>query len=333
MSDSANSKHVTLKDLAIATGFSINTISRALKDKADISTKTKMLVKKKAEEMGYLANMVAVSMRYGKTHTVAIIVPDIANPFFSSQVKEFNRLLRSKGYTSIIFDTEENGDLELEAVKTAISRKVDGIIICPTQRREDIFKLMEDNSLPYVIFARRFPHKNLFNVLWDDIQSGYQATEYLISKGKRRILFLNGPSHISSSVDRLAGYVQCLYDNHIQIDSHLVVEANILETGHCDCIETILKANIEFDAIFAFSDFIAFTALNMLRIAGISVPVVGVDDILSDFNVPIRLTSVGADKKKKARSVITMLYKQMQSETPITPYTIMIEPHLVVRDT
>ena len=138
---------------------------------------------------GYLTDMVAASMRSGKTNTVAIIIPDIANPFFSTQLKELDGLLRAKGYTSIILNTDEDGEIELEAVKTAIIRKVDGIIICPTQHREDIFKLITDNALPYVIFARRFPLRNFFTVAWDDVQSGYQATEHLLSLGKRAYPF------------------------------------------------------------------------------------------------------------------------------------------------
>jgi LacI family transcriptional regulator len=282
--------------------------------------------------MGYLTDMVAVSMRSGKTNTIAVIIPDIANPFFSTQLKELDGLLRAKGYTSIILNTDEDGEIELEAVKTAIIRKVDGIIICPTQRREDIFKLITDNALPYVIFARRFPLRNFFTVAWDDVQSGYQATEHLLSLGKRRILFLNGPQHISSSVDRFNGYCACLRAYGIPYDPALVVEADILETDHCSCIKPILEARVQFDGIFAFSDFIALAALETLETLGLDLPVVGVDDILSNLNLPIRLTSVGADKKHEAHCILHMLHEQMIATHPIEPYTVKIETHLVVRD-
>ena len=333
MSSSIVSKRVTLKDLAQATGFSVNTISRALKDREDISEQTKKLVREKANEMGYLTDMVAASMRSGKTNTVAIIIPDIANPFFSTQLKELDGLLRAKGYTSIILNTDEDGEIELEAVKTAIIRKVDGIIICPTQLREDIFKLITDNALPYVIFARRFPLRNFFTVAWDDVQSGYQATEHLLSLGRRRILFLNGPPHISSSVDRFTGYCACLRAYGIPYDPALVVEADILETDHCSCIKPILEAHVQFDGIFAFSDFIALAALETLETLGLNLPVVGVDDILSNLNLPIRLTSVGADKKHEAHCILHMLHEQMVATHPVTPYMVKIETHLVVRDT
>lgn len=333
VSGSMGAKRVTLKDIAEATGFSVNTISRALKDREDISKRTKKLVREKANEMGYLADMVAVSMRSGKTHTVAIIIPDIANPFFSTQVKELDGLLRAQGYTSIIFNTDEDGEVELEAVKTAIIRKVDGIIICPTQRREDIFKLMTDNALPYVVFARRFPLRNLFTVAWDDVQAGYQATEHLVLLGKRRILFLNGPQHISSSIDRFTGYCSCLRTYGISFDPSLVVEADIMETDHCSCIKPILEAHVQFDGIFAFSDFIAFAALETLDSLGLHVPVVGVDDILSNLNLPVRLTSVGADKKHEAHSIVHMLHEQMYATHPLSPYMVKIETYLMVRDT
>ncbi|NCB02347.1 MAG: LacI family transcriptional regulator, partial [Spirochaetia bacterium] len=193
MPSSRKSQRVTMKDIAIATGFTVNTVSHALKDLKDISEETKKIIKDKAKEMGYLTNMVAVSMRSGVTHTLAIIIPDIANPFFATKVKEMDKLLRDNGYNSIIMNTDEDSEVEYEAVRTAISRKVDGILICPTQKSEDIFDLLISNSIPYVIVGRKFSTRLFYTVVWDDVMAGYLATEHLIKSGKKHILYLNGP--------------------------------------------------------------------------------------------------------------------------------------------
>ncbi|SRR5690554_6466797 len=323
---------VTMKDIAKATGYTVNTVSHALKDMRDISEDTKRVIREKAREMGYLTNLVAVSMRSGKTKTLAIIIPDIANPFFATKVKEMDSLLRENGYSSFIINTDENSEKEYDAVRMAISRKVDGIIICPTQRRTDIFDLIIDYSIPYVIIGRKFSGNLFYSVVWDDVRAGFLATEYLIKKGRKRILYLNGPPHISSSNDRLAGYQQCLKKYGIPFDESLVIEADIVETIGCNCIYTILENHVEFDSIFAFSDFIAFAAIDTLQMIGLSMPVVGVDDILSDLNLPLRLSSVGVSKDYEAHAIINMLFEQMRSMHTSVPHIVVVETYLVERD-
>lgn len=332
LSKSGKARRVTMKDIAEATGYTVNTVSHALKDLRDISEETKKTIRDKAQEMGYLTNLVAVSMRSGKTKTLAIIIPDIANPYFATKVKEMDALLRENGYSSIIINTDENSEFEFEAVRTAISRKVDGIIICPTQKRTDVFDLIIANSIPYVVLGRKFPGRLFYSVVWDDVRAGYLATEYLVGHGKKRILYLNGPSHISSSNDRLAGYKLCLEKHGIPFDETLVIEADIVETLGCNCIYSILEKQVVFDAIFAFSDFIAFAAIDTLQIIGMDVPIVGVDDILSDLNLPIRLSSVGVRKDIEAHAIIKMLFEQMKSTSASAPHIVVIETFLVDRD-
>ncbi|MCK9287715.1 MAG: LacI family DNA-binding transcriptional regulator [Sphaerochaetaceae bacterium] len=329
---SRRSRRVTMKDIAEATGFTVNTVSHALKDLKDISEETKKVIRQKAREMGYLTNLVAVSMRSGKTNTLAIIIPDIGNPFFATKVKEMDALLRDNGYSSIIINTDENSEKEYESVRMAISRKVDGIIICPTQTRTDIFDLMIENSIPYVVIGRKFSGHLYYSVVWDDVRAGYLATEHLVRQGKKRILYLNGPPHISSSNDRLAGYKLCLEKHGIGFDEKLVTEADIVETLGCNCIYSILEKQVVFDAIFAFSDFIAFAAVATLHMIGVDVPVVGVDDILSDLNLPVKLSSVGVRKDNEAHAIIKMLFEQMKDAPTSTPHIVVIETFLVNRD-
>lgn len=324
------SDHVTMKDIAQATGYTVNTVSHALKDRDDISEETKEIIRKKAKELGYLTNMLAVSMRSGVTHTIAFIIPDIANPHFSIKVKEMDLLLREKGYNSIIINTDENSDIEYDAVCSAISRKVDGIIICPTQKRDDIFALMNRYKIPFVLLGRRYPEKNFYAVVWDDVHGGFLATEHLIRQGKNRILYINGPAHISSSNDRLVGYKSALLKYGIPFDENLVIEAKITTSHGCERLQTLLDSNILFDAIFAFSDFIACSAMDMLSKIEISVPIVGFDDILSGLNFPLHLTSIGTDKVQEARLVFSVLFEQMK-EGSGNPHVEVLDTYLVNR--
>jgi transcriptional regulator with XRE-family HTH domain len=192
-------RRITLRDIAKDTGFSINTISHALKDKEDISEKTRQLIQQRAKEMGYIADSIAGSLRSGSTRTISVIVGDISNPHFGLWVREIETTAFKHGYSTLIINTNEDEDVEREAVVTAISKRVDGIIICPTQKPNGCIELLRSSGIPFVLIGRRFDGTDIDCVVLDDVQGGYIATQHLLNKGHRNVLFLNGPSHISSS--------------------------------------------------------------------------------------------------------------------------------------
>ena len=144
-------KRVTLADIAKKCGVSVNTVSHALKDKPDISKKTTERIKKTAEKMGYIQNASASFLRSGFSKSIAIIVGDISNPHFSIMIKEMEQAARTEGYTCFVLNTDENEDLEKEAIVAAISKNVDGIVICPTQKSTKNIEFIKKSG----IFADR----------------------------------------------------------------------------------------------------------------------------------------------------------------------------------
>ena len=168
-------KAVTLTDIAEATGFSANTVSHALNNKPDISEKTKKLIKETAEKMGYIANASASFLRSGRSKNIAIIVPDITNPHFSVAIKEIEGLLRVKGYTAYIMNTDEHPETEKQAIISAKSKNTDGIIISPTQKTYENIAFLESLDIPFVLLGRRFKGKDNNYVICNDEKSGYLA--------------------------------------------------------------------------------------------------------------------------------------------------------------
>lgn len=217
-----NTGSVTLKDIAQATGFSANTVSRALADKPDISEETKKVIREKASEMGYIANALASFLRSGVSRNIAIIVGDISNPHFSVMVKEMQTLLQRKGYNSIIFNTDEKAAMERQAITTSLSQNVDGIILCPAPGGEENIRFLQMHDKPFVMIGRHFSGQDASYVVCDDVNGGYAATRYLLERGHRNILFLNGPGGISSSAERLKGYRKALEEAGIAWRSELV---------------------------------------------------------------------------------------------------------------
>lgn len=183
----------------------MNTVSHALHNKDDISAKTKEQIQSAAREMGYIRNISASSLRSGKTKSVAIIIGDISNPHFSILIKEIETLLRQEGYTSFILNTDENEEMEFMAITSAISKNVDGILLCPVQKTERNVRYLSEIGMPFALIGRRFERLPTHYVVCDDRNGGYQAASYLLSEGHSRILFMNGEPHISSARERLLG--------------------------------------------------------------------------------------------------------------------------------
>lgn len=328
---------VTLKDIALKTGYTVNTVSHALKDKDDISQATKKKIQREAKKMGYINDILAGSLRSGITKTIAIILADISNPIFSIKVKEIDRVLRRYHYNTIIINTDEDSDIEYNAVMSAIGRKVDGIIICPTQKDKRIFNLMRIHNIPFVLLGRRFSKDNNMNsVVWNDENGGYLATSHLIELGKKRILFLNGPSNISSSQDRCNGYMRALNEHNLQIDPQLIVNVDILTNSSSVILKDIMQSDVKFDAIFAFSDFIAWEAISTLKELGKDVPndipIVGFDDIQSHLKIPLPITSIGADKTAEAEAAVRILLSHIDGKIDTKVYCEIIDTMLVKRE-
>lgn len=302
---------VTLKDLAKRTGYSVNTVSRALRGKDDISEETIELIKKEAKEMGYINNTIASSLRLGYTNTIAVILGDISNPHFAIMTKEIENHARGLGYSSFLLNTNENSGIERDAIKTAINKNVDGIIICPAQEDDSNLKFLLDSGVPFIQIGRYHDTVDANYVVCDDVLGGYQAVHYLIENGHKKILMLNGPSYISSARERRMGYGKALAEVGIEVDEKLVREIDVSRSNCSGVVEQVLEEGLEFTAIFAFSDILAWEAWTCLHKKGIRIPedisLVGFDHIQSRMALPFDLTTISSYKAKMSITAVECL--------------------------
>ena len=335
--DFHNIAMIKLKDVAKETGFAINTVSRALKDKEDISEATRTHIKEAAKRMGYINNSLAGALRSGTTKSIAVILGDISNPHFSILVKEIERTARKHNYSTFIINTDESCDLEEEAIHSALGKKVDGIIICPTQKSVDNIKLLQKTGVPFVLIGRYFKELQTDYVVCNDINGGYLATKHLIERGHQRILFLNGPLYISSAYERLEGYKLALKESGIKYDAALVQEMSITSGESKKIVKKILEDQVKFTAVFCFSDMIAWETIYMLNKSGLKVPqdiaVIGFDNIQSKLSFPIPLTSICTSKSKMSCRAVNILLKRISNKSKTVTVNDVIDTKLVVRET
>ena len=310
---------VTLKDIAQATGYSINTVSRALRGKDDIAPETREKIEQTQKEMGYIINNLASSLRRGYSNTIAVILGDISNPHFSIIMSDIELRARSYGYGAILMTTNEDEELEMNAIQSALNKNVDGIILCPCQKSDANIRYLQSVGVPFVLIGRRFDSLDTDYVICDDEMGGYLATKELIRNGHKRILMLQGAPYISSARERLAGYIKAHEEAGLPTDMALVCEGSVMGEKSNAYYEQIMSRNMGFTAVFAFSDLSAWDFWRFLHLKGYNVPedfsLVGFDHIQSRLYIPYELSSVCSHKKLMSVETVDVLVRKMRGET------------------
>lgn len=249
---------VTLKDIAKALNISTSTVSRALRDSYEINEKTKKIVAEYAKKVNYRPNPIALSLKENKSRAIGVIVPEIANNFFSQAINGIEDEAYSRGYHVVICQSHESVEREKENLRDLFARKVDGILISLSGNTTNIEHILEYGQGNFaVVFFDRVPVEAGFHkVVADNFSGAFAATEYLIKQGKKRIAHITSPLILSITKERLEGYKKALETHGIPIDEQLI--------RHCGFDPEEAKATInEFieiqkpDAFFTCSDRLA----------------------------------------------------------------------------
>lgn len=327
----------TMKDIAEATGYSINTVSRALRGEKNIAPETLQKILQAKEQLGYISNTLASSLRTGHSKTISVILGDVANPFFGIQMSEVESRARMYGYASFLQTTSENDNLERNMIQSAINRSVDGILLCPCQKSETNIRYLLSTGIPFVLFGRRCHTMETDYVVCNDEMGGYQATSALLRKGHTRILLLQGPPYVSSAYERKLGYLRAHAEAGLEADPRLIRETPIMGESNEALYKQILSEDLGFTAVFAFSDLIAWNFWRFLNSRGYSVPkdfsIVGFDNIQSRLPVPLNLTSVDSHKEKISTIAVDILVQRMRSMGTMKPIQTVIDPELYLGET
>ncbi len=326
------SQRPTMKHIAQKTGLTINTVSLALRNSPLVTAETRERVRKAAREIGYVHDALAGSLRSGCSHTVAIVLGDVANPLFAERIKYLERELREHNFRALILNTEEDAQLELEAIRTAISHRVDGVILCPCQKSREALALLRQFGVPFVLLGREFADDPMDAVVWDDEKGGLLAANHLLAQQCKNIVFLNAALETSSAARRLSGYAQALTAAG---QSVRVCEAQPMAGGVQSALCALFAGAAPVDALFAFNDLMAFEAASWLKAHGFCVPenvrLVGFDDILSSISLPFGLTSVSADKREEARRAVEMLLRRIKNPSHPTERAVL-DVRLIARE-
>lgn len=330
--------YVTMRDIAQRAGVSVNTVSKALRGKTDISKETRQKILKIAKEIGYIKNTTAFALRSNETKTIGVIIEDSSNPFFAEVLKGIEAATRKFGYQLLLMNTETDPKLQSQAIRTLLERRVEGLLISPFgQDIEDFEKLLKMN-FPFVLLGRHMYKPNIDEIYNDEVKGGYLATKHLISKNKRRILFINTDLNNSASKMRYEGYRKALDESMINLpeDYLILVPYNKnMEAGY-QGVKKALEKGLDFDSIFCYNDMFAIGAVKALDEMGKRVPdeipVVGYDDILfaSYFRPP--LTTVRIKKYEMGFEAFKILLEKIRGRRKNCKQ-LVLDVELIIRGT
>jgi len=260
-------KRTTLQDIAQATSLTPSAVSKALSNHPGMSEATKEMVRKKAKELNYQQNKIALSLRTGKSKIIGVIIPSAEKNFFGSVVHGLEKIITANNYNLLLFQTNELKEFEQRAIETFIYSGVECIIASPAKEDLNLKHYIElkKRNTPLILFDRADTSIEIPSVTIDDFAGGFNATEHLIEKGYTRIAHIGGLQNIKIFKERLLGYQEALRKHHLPINKNLIVYGkNSIESGKA-CTQQLIDSKEAFDAIFAIEDFTALGAMQALK--------------------------------------------------------------------
>ena len=329
----ARRKRPTIYDVARLAGVSTATVSRALNGTGQVAGPKRAAIDAAVEQLGYRPNTIARSLVTRSTQTIALLLPDITNPFYAELVTGIQALTLERDYTMLLCTTGFDPELEDRYLRLLRAKHVDGALVDGLVLPPDRIARFVEDGFPIVCLDRDVDSRDVPLVQVDNRMGARIATEHLLALGHTRIAHIMGaPARISE--ERLLGYQAALTDAGVSPDSSLVALGGFTESGGHDAMEALLVAHAGLTAVFAANDLSAIGALNAIAASGRSVPgdisVVGFDDLrLARYASP-PLTTLRQPAEAIARHATELLLGMIAGRRP-GKLRHLFEPDLVVR--
>ncbi len=323
-----------MRDVAERAGVSVTTVSHVINETRPVSDELRERVLAAMDELGYQPNRLARSLRRRKTHTIGMIVPDSANPFFAEVARGIEDKSFEQGYNVILCNSD--GDLAKELLYTNVlaEKQVDGILFVAAGVSTEHIRALQRRQMPLVVVDRDIPGVAVDSVLTNNAHGGWQATQHLIELGHRRIGCITGPSDVTPSAERITGYCQALREGGIAMHEGLVVKGDFQYESGYRATHRLLAVNDPPTGIFACNDLMAVGAISAALELGLQVPadlsVIGFDDVRLALFANPPLTTIAQPKYEMGVLATSMLLERMQDRDR-SPRRQLLETSLLIR--
>jgi LacI family transcriptional regulator len=328
---------VNIKKLAQLLNLSIATVSKALRDSYDISKETKERVIALANQLNYQPNPHASFLRKQNSKSIAVIIPEIANNYFTLAINGIESIAHEKGYHVTIYLTHEDYEREIAFTRHLQSGRADGVLISVSGTTTDNTHIqdLKNKGLPIVFFDRVCDGFNTAKVSTDDYESGYVATRHLIEQGCKKIAHLAISQSLSIGSKRAQGYLQALQDHDIPVHDALLVECKTNNAHDGTLIRNLLTEHKP-DGIFAAVERYAILSYEICEQLQIKIPqdvkIVGFSNLQTASLLNPSLTTITQPAYDIGREAATILLKALEKKNfQLQEESIVLKSSLIER--
>jgi LacI family repressor for deo operon, udp, cdd, tsx, nupC, and nupG len=320
-----------IRDVARLAGVSVATVSRALSNPEKVSDASLQKVHSAIAQVGYRPNMLARNFRSARAYAVVVLVPDIANPFYSLFIRALEDRAQQKGYAVLLGDTRGTPEREMEYIRRVETRLADGIVqLRPSSEKSQ-------NNIPAdipCVNACGCEYTTGPAIRIDNRAAAKTMVNYLISLGHRRIGVISGLKDNPHAIDRLDGYKEALAEAGIPFEKELVAEGDFTMWSGLNAAFQFCNMKVRPSAVFSMNDEMAIGAMQTLKNQGIRIPedmsVTGFDDIAYAKYSDPSLTTISQPAEEMGKMAMDMLLKVIEGE-PLSQRECVLPTEFIIR--
>ncbi len=290
-----------------------------------------------AKRLKYRPNMIATSLRTGKTRSIGLIVENISNPFFSVLAKVIEEEIMKFGYRVFYCSTYNDDERSAELVQSLLQANVDGFIITPTEKLDKSIEQLLEMKVPVVLIDRYFPGLDVSHVVMDNYEGAYSATMFLIKRGRRKIALINNNSGMVQMQLREKGYSDAMKKANL-FDEQMILHLDYHSSEEQKIEEMLLffKNNNSADGVLFLANYMGLAGILAIRKLGLKVPddlaIISFDDHYSFILHSPSITVVEQPLDEIAKKTVELLMCQMKSDNNVVFEKVLLKGKLVVRE-
>lgn len=327
----------SVKDVALRAGVSWKTVSNVVNGRANVRPETRERVEAAIRELGYRTSLAGRQLRSGRTHLLAVALPELTTPYFAGLAHEIISAAADRGYTVLITETSARAESERHVARGFDTQFADGIILSPVSL-DSTSVLDAHGPIPLVLLGERVDGSHLDHVITDNESSGQEATEHLLALGRRSLVFLGAEESrpFGTGWLRALGFRAALEQAGLPFTpTSLVPIAPYDRSTGAEAVQALLDDGVSFDGLVCASDLIAMGAMHTLRQNGRAVPaevaVLGWDDTPEGSYSNPTLTTIALDTPRIAQEAVSLIIRRIEDpESP--PAEVVVGHTLIVRE-
>ena len=325
----------TIGDVARRAGVSVVTVSRVINGARNVRPVTRQRVEQAIQELGYVPSVAARSLRSRRTRSLALVVPDITNVFWTTVARGVEDAAHRHGYSVLLCNTDESLSKQSRYLDVVASHRVDGVIIAPCDCDGRNLRRLRDQGIPTVLVDRRVEGWEVDSVCGDSVAGARALVRHLLALGHQRIATISGPRSTSTAADRVAGYCIALAEAGLSADPRLVRWGEYrAEAGERLC-EALLAEGLAPTAIFAANNVIAMGVIAALGRRGLSIPrdvaLVSFDDLPDASHLFPFLTVAVQPAHDMGLQAAALLLSRLEAPPRLEPRRVVLPVCLIVR--